>query len=346
VKTRVFMLAAVCALAAPAAARAATVPVQQLNGDFAASNSTVIKTPDGVHFGTYADAGIIGGLLIYTGANGPLASLDEFAYTFTYRQATHTTGAAPYARVFIDDNPAVDADGDGVPNNDVDEDIILDPSMTGGTPAPAGTCPAVEPAQATDLTFSMSTHLVRLNDDLGADCANSVMTFAQAKAAVLAASPNAAVSSLNVTQGFSTGQDVSALVRRITVNGTTFAFDVPPAPGVVTQNTTVIQQVPVPAAAAPAAGVLAEQVTRTCRGATLRRIHAPARKGERFLRVNAALQTATGLRKLRVRGRTVTVDLRNRPEANYNVRLISRYRTKSGHVRRVVTRRNLSVACS
>lgn len=345
-KTRVFMLAAACALAAPAAAQAATVPVQQLNGDFAASNSTVTKTPDGVHFGTYANAGIIGGTLIYTGANGPLASLDEFAYTFTYRQATDTTGAAPYARVFIDDDPAVDADGDGVPNNDIDEDILLDPSMTGATAAPAGTCPAVEPPQATDLTFSMSTHLVRLNDDPGADCANSVMTFAQAKAAVLAAFPNAAVSSLNVTQGFSTGQDVSALVRSITVNGTTFAFDVPPAPGVVTQNTTVIQQVPGPAAPAPAAGVLGEQVSRTCRGATLRRIHAPARKGERFLRVNAALQTATGLRALRVRGRTVTVDLRNRPEANYNVRLIARYRTKSGHVRRVVTRRNLSVACS
>jgi hypothetical protein len=336
VKTRVFMLAAACALAAPAAAHAATVPVQQLNGNFAASNSTVTKTPDGVHFGTYANAGIIGGTLIYTGANGPLASLDEFAYTFTYRQATDTTGAAPYARVFIDADPAVDADGDGNPANDVDHDIVLDPSN----------CGAVEPAQATDLTFAMSTAPVRLDDDPGADCANSTMTFAQAKQAVLSASPNAAVSSLNVTQGFSTGQDVSALVRSVTVNGTTFAFDVPAAPGVVTQTNTVIQQVPGPAAPAPAAGVAGVQASRTCRGATLRRIHAPTRKGERFLRVNAALQTAAGLRSLRAQGRTVTVDLRNRPEANYNVRLIARYRTKSGTVRRVVTRRNLSVACS
>jgi hypothetical protein len=46
-KTRVFMLAAAVALCAPAAASAATVPVQQLNGPFAASNSTVTKTPDG-----------------------------------------------------------------------------------------------------------------------------------------------------------------------------------------------------------------------------------------------------------------------------------------------------------
>ena len=49
---------------------------------------------------------------------------------------------------------------------------------------------------------------------------------------------------------------------------------------------------------------------------------------------------------MKANGRTITVDLRNRPEANYNLRLISRYRTKSGKVRRVVTRRNLSVACS
>jgi hypothetical protein len=88
------------------------------------------------------------------------------------------------------------------------------------------------------------------------------------------------------------------------------------------------------------------QARRTCRGATLRRIHAPQRKGERFLRVNAALQSPSGLRPLRSQGRTITVDLRNRPEANYNVRLISRYRTKSGKTRRVVTRRNLSVACA
>jgi hypothetical protein len=62
--------------------------------------------------------------------------------------------------------------------------------------------------------------------------------------------------------------------------------------------------------------------------------------------VAAALQTAAGFRSLKVSGRSITVDLRNRPEANYNVRLISRYRTKGGKTRRVVTRRNLSVACS
>ena len=99
---------------------------------------------------------------------------------------------------------------------------------------------------------------------------------------------------------------------------------------------------PTPAGAA----VLGTQATHSCRGNTLRRIHAPSRKGEKFLRVAAELSTPSGLRALKVNGRTITVDLRNRPSANYNVRLISRYRTKSGKTRRVVTRRNLSVACS
>jgi hypothetical protein len=340
-KTRtVFALAAAVVLGAPAAARAATIPVQQLNGNFGASNSTVTKTPDGVHFGTYGDARAVGGTLIYNGINGTrVSALSEFGYTFNYRQATNTTGAAPYARVFIDANPAVDSDSDGNAANDIDHDINLDPSMEGATPAPGGACPAVEPPQATDLTFNMSTHLVRFDDDPGADCTNSVMTFAQAKAAAGAA---AVVSSLNITQGFSTGQDVSGLVRNITVNANTFVFNVPPVgpPG----PTTIIRQV-TPPGVLPTGGVAGAQ-GRACRGAALRRIHAPRRKGERFLRVNAALQTPNGLRALKVKGRTVTVDLRNRPEANYNVRLISRYRMKNGKVRRVVTRRNLSVACS
>jgi hypothetical protein len=293
-----------------------------------------------VHFGTYVDAGAVGGTLIYNGINGTrVSALSEFGYTFTYRQATDTTGAAPYARVFIDADPATDSDRDGNAANDIDHDIDLDPSMAGATPAPGGVCPAVEPPQATELTFNMSTHLVRFDDDQGADCANSVMTFAQAKAA---AGPTAVVSSLNVTQGFSTGQDVSALVRNITVNGTTFAFDVPP----VGPSTTIIQRIPTPPGVLPTGAVAGTRAGHACRGATLRRIHAPTRKGERFVRVNAALQTPNGLRALKANGRTVTVDLRNRPEANYNVRLISRYRAKSGKIRRIVTRRNLSVACS
>jgi hypothetical protein len=39
--------------------------VQSLTGDWSASNSTVTKVADGVHFGIYADGGANGGSVIY-----------------------------------------------------------------------------------------------------------------------------------------------------------------------------------------------------------------------------------------------------------------------------------------
>ena len=150
--------AAVCgaAILIPTAANAADIRVQSLSGDFAASNSTVTKTPDGVHFGTYADAGAIGGSLTYHGMDGKkLSELTDFSYTFTYRQAGATTGAAPYARVFLDADPAVDTDGDGNFTNDADDDVILDPSF----------CATKTPEQSVDLTFQMVGNSVRFSDD-------------------------------------------------------------------------------------------------------------------------------------------------------------------------------------
>jgi len=324
VKTRVFIVAAALALAAPAAAQGATVPIQQLSGDFAATNNSVTKTPEGVHFGVYFDGAVTGGSLLYSGADGqPFSSLTALGYTYNYTTSADLDPlGAPYLRVLLDDT------GDGV----ADHDVIFDATI----------CGTVAPTEDEDHAVDVTTQLVRVDDDPGADCANTQTTFAAAQAAL---ADNTIVGIL-ITQGFTGGANLSAQVRNLTVNGTTFAFNVPPTGPAGPPGTTTIVQVPVPAGAAPASVVAGVQARQACRGAVLRRIHAPTRRGERFLRVNAALQTASGLRALRSQGRTVTVDLRNRPEANYNVRLISRYRTRGGHTRRVVTRRNLSVACS
>ena len=336
-------------LAIPAAASAATVPVTSLTGDFAASNSTVTLTADGVHFGTYADGGAVGGSLTYHGLDGqPLSALSDFSYTFSYRQAGATTGAAPYARVFIDADPTADSPStgdpgldaflnynDGIPNNDIDHDIVLDPSMTGATPAPGGTCPAVEPAQATDLTFTMATHLVRFDDDPGATCTTSVMTFADAKAA---AGAGATISSMLVSQGNSTGADVSALMPRITVNGTTFEFGAPVAgpPG----NTGTTGPTGVAGTAGTTTTVVIQQAASVrLIGAQLRIIHVQRRNGEKFLSARAILRG----KSLKVRGRAIQVDLRNKPAGNYNVHIAAKYRTKSGKVHIVRSTRNLSV---
>ena len=67
--------------------------VQSLTGDWSASNSTVVKTADGVHFGTYADGGALGGSLMYKGANGlKLSDVNDYSFTFNYKQAGNLDG--------------------------------------------------------------------------------------------------------------------------------------------------------------------------------------------------------------------------------------------------------------
>ena len=317
-------------LVSAASASAATVPVNSLSPPFAATNPSVRWTPQGVNSGVYANAGVTGGSLEYDGLNGAtLGSLSALGYTFNYNTSDDDANhpevgrlAAPYLRVYIDTD--VNADG-------LDDDVLFDPTL----------CGTATPPENTDITVDVAAGPVRFNDDAGAACATTQGTFAAVRAAHAAAH----ITGIFVTQGFSGGHDASAFVRNLTVNATTFAFNVPPAAGPAgpAGATTVVHA---PPANIPVNRVAGTQATRTCKGNTLRTLHAPARKGETFLRVSAALQTASGSRSLKVKGRTVTVDLRNRPEANYNVRLISRYRTKSGKTRRVVTRRNLSVACA
>ena len=347
--------AAVCgtAILIPTAANAAVIPVQSLTDGFAASNSTVTKTPDGVHFGTYADGGLIGGSLSYHGMDGKtLSELNDFSYTFTYRQAGATTGAAPYARVFLDANPIVDSDGDGITNNDADDDVILDPSY----------CATETPAQAVDQTFQMvGNSRVRFSDDGCTTLLNN-----QPYGAVVALHGDEGIVGLVVTQGFSTGLDVSALVRQITVNGDTFQFNVPPpagppgqpgatgtgaagaagatgtgalgaigapgAPGAPGVTTTIIQRIPV---ATP------RSVKTACTATRLRTIQVPKRQGERLLSVRATLNG----RALKSKGRNITVHLTPAHIGSYAVKLTARYRTANGAIHTVKTTRNLRLVC-
>jgi hypothetical protein len=310
------LAAVVAALIVPTAAQAAT-PVTSLSGDWSASNSTVTLTPDGVHFGTYADGGALGGTLTYSGFNGqPLSALADFSYSFTYRQSDGTTGAAPYARVFLD------ADADGAADNDV----VLDPSF----------CATTTPAEATDLTYQVVGNSVRFNDD-GCD---GVPPDNQPYADAIAGHEDETIVGLLVSQGFSTGHDVSALLRQVTVNGTTFVFGAPQAgppgstggtgpagaPGAVTTATVFV---PVPGAVS----------SPLLRGDDLRVIHAPRHGKERFVKVRATLRG----KKLKTRRNSITVDLRGQPAGNYNVHLSTTFRKADGHTHVVRTTRNLSV---
>jgi hypothetical protein len=305
-------------------ASAATVPVTQLSGQFAATNTSVVSTNDGVHFGVYPDANS-GGSLYYGGANGlKLSDITDLSYTFSYKANDEPPNytAAPYLRIFLAEDPdvTVDSDGDGDPAND-QPDVILEPSN-------CATAPSLD--QSVQHTYQVVgyPHL-RFNDDgctsLPDESWNDIVTVYGSDHVV----------GIYITQGFSVGTAMSALVPSMTVNGTTFCFNcAAPTPAPVVTNTFVTEPQTINTAAS--------KTSETCKGNTLRTLHASKRPGQKFLSVRATLRG----KKLKVKGRAITADLRKQPEANYNVRLTIRYRTKSGRIVKVKTTRNLSVVCA
>jgi hypothetical protein len=308
-------------LAAAGTAQAHTTNVQSLAGDWKASNSTVVKTADGVHFGTYANGGAIGGSLMYKGANGlKLSQVDDYSFKFNYKQAGNLSGATPYARIFLDN------DHDGT----TDIDVVLDPSLGG----------LVTPVQGADQTFGTDDDSVRYDDDAGA---RPQQTWADVKAA----HANDEITNVLVTQGYSMGTDVSAMVKSITFNGEQFNFDVAPvdgasgpqgpkgdtgtagADGVNGKNGTN-------GTTASAAGVSGAKIKM---GATKRTLHVASTKGMKLVSVRASLRG----KSLPVQGHSINVDLRGKVVGNYNVSIVAKYKTKGGKVHTVRSTRSLSV---
>jgi hypothetical protein len=315
---RLALAAALAALTVPAAASAATVPVGSLQAPFGATNVTVVETGDGVHFGPYGNGGTAGGSLFFSGANGlKLSQITQLAFTENHSSSNDSPIAAPYLRIFL--------------NNDA-VDVIFD----------ATKCATVVPPENTPNHFDVTSGDVRYDNDPCVGGGPGQQPWAD----VVAAHGTDVVSGIYVTTGFTGGADLAALVTDLTVNGTTYCFNcgatsggASGAPGAAPGRTTIVQ-VPVPANARPVGTTAAR--SRSCKGDELRVIHAARRGGERLLGVRATLRG----KRLRVRGRSITVDLRERTEGNYNVRITSRFRTRAGHVRTVRTSRALSVACS
>jgi hypothetical protein len=320
---RLVLAAALALLAMPAAASAAVVPVTSLTGDFAATSPSVTKTADGVHFGPYSNGGADGASLYYAGANGMrLDQITALGYSVIHDSSDDNPISAPYLRIFLDDDA---------------HDVIFD----------ATECATTVPPERTLNRYDVVAGDVRYDDD---GCNGAPALGQQAWADVVAAHGSEIISGIYVTTGGAGGANLSALQTDLTVNGDTFCFTCAPspttgaggpAPGAPANTTTIIREpVVVPATARPVGSDAAAR--RNCRGDDLRTIREQRRRGERLLRVRATLRG----RPLKVRGRTITVDLRERREGNYNVRITSRFRTKRGHVRTVRSTRALSVACS
>jgi len=298
--------AAIVASLAFAGIAHADTNVQSLTSDWSTSNSTVTKTADGVHFGTYADGGLNGGSLKYKGANGlKLSDVKDYSFTFNYKQAGNLTGATPYARIFLDTN------GD----HQTDADVILDPSLGG----------RVLPVQGADINFGTADDSVRYGDDAGESAQ-------QSWGKVKSAHGTDVITDVLVSQGYSMGKDVSAMVKSITFNGTKFNFGAAPTDGHDGQNghdgangvTTIIHD----------RGHLT--------GATMRTLRVHTLKGKKLVSVRASLRG----KRLHTSGRKIKVDLRGKKVGNYHVVIAAKYKTKHGELHTVRSVRTLSITRS
>jgi hypothetical protein len=296
------------------AASAATIPVNQLSGNFQGTNPSVASTNDGVQFGPYANGGATGGSLYYSGFNGrTLGDISALSYVARYSTSDNTTLGVPYLRIFLEDQ---DADG-------FEEDVIFSPNTQ---PAPQ----AVD--ENVDNAYNVVAGTVRYDDDPGNNPDEPWATIQAAHASEV-------ISGIYVSAGFSAGLNLSVLLTHLGVNADDFCFNCPPPPVIVVGPAGP----PGASTTTPAPSIAASTIVKqTCSGDGVRKLHAPKRRGQRFLTTRATLRG----KALKVSGRTITANLTGRPEGNYNVRLTSRYRTHSGKVVTVKTTRNLSVVCS
>lgn len=160
---------------------------------FSVTNKSVSLTKSGVDFGPYADGGAAGGSLYFDGLNGrKLSDIANLAYTASYTTSDGNDVGVPYLRVFL--------------NGDQD-DVVFSPN----TQSPKDTAEGVSHA------WSVTGGSVRYDDDAGNGPDSSW-------ADVIAAHGNDVVSGIYVTAGFSGGQDLSAKLTSLAVNGQTFPF--------------------------------------------------------------------------------------------------------------------------
>ncbi|HEX6952904.1 MAG TPA: hypothetical protein VF124_08925 [Gaiellaceae bacterium] len=168
--------------------------LQRLSGDFSGTNASVATSLDGVQFGPYTDGGNWGGSVRYDGADGKtLSQITQLSYNVMYSAADTAPIGEAYLRIFL--------------NND-SHDVIFD----------ATKCATVVPDKNVFHTFEVvGSDSVRYDDDA---CTGGDQTWAD----VVAAHGSDVISGIYVTTGFTGGNDLTALLRSLSVNGKTFTF--------------------------------------------------------------------------------------------------------------------------
>jgi hypothetical protein len=169
--------------------------VTALGHKFHATNSSVRLTPDGVSFGPYADGGADGGSLRFNGLNGKkLNDVKSLVYYMRYTSTGDSGGVGvPYLRIFL--------------NNDANDAIF----------SPNTQSPDADTAEGPFHEWVATSGSWRFEDDAGNGPDES---FKQ----LLAAHGTDTISGIYISTGFSNGQNLSALLRSLEVNGTTYDF--------------------------------------------------------------------------------------------------------------------------
>jgi hypothetical protein len=176
------------------------VPGSLPSKSFDATNASVTNTDDGVEFGPYADGGSSGGSVCSSKLDGePLSNVKHLAYEARYTATGDTAGVgAPYLRVFLESDS---------------HDAIFSPNTQPPDP---------DTAEGPFHTWVATAGVWRYDDD-GGSGGQYGLTGAPFST-VVNDHGTETVSGICITTGFTSGSDLSALLRSWEINAKDYSF--------------------------------------------------------------------------------------------------------------------------
>jgi hypothetical protein len=177
------------------------VPGTLPSNGFYATNISVSNTPDGVEFGPYADGAAAGGSICTDTLNGQhlhLSEVQHIAYEARYTADGDTGGVGvPYLRIFLEN----------------DHDAIFSPNTQP---------PDSDVAEGPFHTWVATAGLWRYDDDAGAGGEYGVN--GAPFSTVVGDHGTDVITSVCITTGFTSGTNLSALLRSWELNAKDYAF--------------------------------------------------------------------------------------------------------------------------
>jgi hypothetical protein len=174
--------------------------VSNLGGAFTATNASCSLTPDGFECGPYADGGAAGGSMLYSGLNGQsLSDVESLSFLARYTSEGDTGGVGvPYLRIFLEDDT---------------HDAIFSPNTQP---------PDSDVGEGPFHTWVATSGLWRYDDDAGSG--GEYGLNGAPFATVVEDHGDEVISGIYISTGFTSGTNLSSLIRTFEVNGQEFEF--------------------------------------------------------------------------------------------------------------------------